>query len=98
MAISKAQESQAKNARLDLRMTADQKALIEQAAAVKGSSITSFVVNAAQREAQQVLRERQTMRLTKQDSEAFVRALLEAPRPVPRLKEAAKRYKSAMGR
>ncbi|HED03593.1 MAG TPA: DUF1778 domain-containing protein, partial [Candidatus Fraserbacteria bacterium] len=55
-----------------------------------------FVVNAAQKEAQNVLRERDTMRLTKRDSEAFVQALLEAPRPILHLREAAKRHKKAM--
>ncbi len=96
MAISRAQERATKKTRLDLRITADQKELIEQAAAVNGSSITSFVVNAAQKEAQNVLRERDTMRLTKRDSEAFVQALLEAPRPILHLREAAKRHKKAM--
>ncbi|MFQ5794422.1 MAG: DUF1778 domain-containing protein [Candidatus Bipolaricaulia bacterium] len=100
MSISRVQDNTAKKARLDLRITADQKELIKRAAAFNGSSMTDFVISAAREAAKLALEEHETMSLTKRDREAFVQALIESPTPSTRLREAARRYKSskAMGR
>ncbi|MDP9344218.1 MAG: DUF1778 domain-containing protein [Actinomycetota bacterium] len=47
-----------KQARLGLRMTSRQKAELEAAARVKSKSVSSFIVEAAEAEAQRVLSER----------------------------------------
>ena len=87
-----------KKARLEIRVTADQKELIEQAAAVNGRSTTDFVIRAIQEAANRTLEEYEEVSLTKRDREAFVTALIDAPAPAPRLRAAARRYKRAVAR
>lgn len=90
------QPAPAKTARLEARITKDQKALFQRAAALTGRSLSDFVVGSAQEVAARTLREQEAMALGARDREAFVAALLEAPEPGPRLREAARRYKEAL--
>ena len=93
MSVTRAKRNtKTKKARLEIRVTLDQKELIEQAAAVNGLSITDFVSGAAQEAANRTLQEYNQMSLTKRDREAFVAALIDAPTPSRRLQEASKRY------
>ncbi len=85
-----------KKARLEIRVTAEQKELIEQAAAINGRSTTDFVISAVQEAAKRTLKEYEEMSLTKRDRVAFVTALVDVPTPAPRLREAARRYKRAL--
>lgn len=87
-----------KKARLEARLTSDQKALFLQAAAITGRSMTDFVVSSAQEVAMRTVREHETMTLTARDREAFVQALLKAPSPGKRLRKAADRYKRTSNR
>ena len=86
----------AKKARLEARITADQKALFQRAAALLGRSLTDFVVGSAQEIAARTVREHEAMTLGALDRETFVAALLEAPAPGKRLRKAAERYKEAI--
>ena len=86
----------AKNARLEARITADQKALFQRAANLTGRSLTDFVVSSAQEIAYRTVREHETMLLSARDRETFVAALLEGPAPGKRLRKAAKRYKESV--
>lgn len=88
----------ARTARLEARITADQKALFQRAAALTDRSLTDFVVGSAQEIAARTVREHEAMTLGAGDREAFVAALLEAPYPGTRLRKAARRYKDAMDR
>lgn len=82
----------AKTARLEARMTADQKALFQRAAALIGRSLTDFVLGSVQDAAIRIVREHETMTLGDRDREAFVAALLQAPTPGRRLRDATRRY------
>ena len=75
-------------ARLEARATADQKALIEEAAALVGRSLTDFVLAAALAEARHILAEERILRLSRADTRAFVAALQEPPAPSPALIQA----------
>lgn len=86
----------AKKARLEARITTDQKALFQRAAALLGRSLTDFVVSSAQEIAARTVREHEAMTLGARDRETFVAALLEAPAPGKRLRKAAERYKDAV--
>ena len=86
----------AKKARLEARITADQKALFQRAAALLGRSLTDFVVGSAQEIAARTVREHEAMTLGARDRETFMAALLEAPAPGRRLSKAAKRYRDAV--
>lgn len=85
-----------KNARLDIRISQEKKELIERAVALKDLSITDFVINCVEEEARNTVRDYESMELSQKDSQAFARALLEPPKPSPRLTEAAERYKEAL--
>jgi uncharacterized protein (DUF1778 family) len=84
--------SGARSARLEARITADQKALFQRAAALTGRSLTDFVVSSAQEIAARLVREQQVMALSDRDRKAFVAALLKPTGPGPRLRKAARQY------
>jgi uncharacterized protein (DUF1778 family) len=83
--------------RLETRLTADQKTLIERAAALQGRTVTDFVLSSVQEAAQRAIEAHQRVELSVRDSEAFVQALLD-PKPVnERLRETLRRYSEATG-
>jgi len=85
----------AKKARLEARITADQKALFQRAADLTGRSLTDFVVGSVQEIAARTVREHEAMRLGERDRETFVAALLKPPAPGKRLRAAARRHKKS---
>jgi len=84
----------ARSARLEARVSAEQKALFLRAATLQGRSLTDFLVSSAQEAAAKTVRDYEMMTLTGRDREAFVSALLDPPAPGKRLRAAARRYKS----
>lgn len=94
---AKAKPGRARAQRLETRVTAEQKNLIERAAALQGRTITDFVLTSVQDAAQRTIERHQQIELSLRDSEAFVKALLN-PRPVnARLHETVRRYRAATG-
>lgn len=83
-------------ARLEARISPEIKALLQKAADLEGRTLTDFVVASAQAEAYRVIQTHQTLKLSLEDSEAFVNALLNPPEPNDALKAAALRYKQVM--
>lgn len=90
-------EKTARRARLEARVTDEQKTLLQRAAALLGRSLSDFLVASAQDAATRVIQEHETIRLTKTDRTAFVSALLNPPAPNARLAKAAKGYRQKMG-
>lgn len=83
--------------RLEARLTADQKSLIERAAALQGRTVTDFVLSAVQAAAIQTIADYQHINLSIRDSDAFVNAVLN-PQPVnDRLRDTVRRYRRATG-
>jgi len=82
-----------KTNRLEARVSQDHKILIEKAAALEGLSLTDFIVSNLVAASHRVIQEHQILRLSLEDSEAFVNALRNPPEPNERLKLAAVRYK-----
>ena len=83
--------------RLETRVTADQKNLIERAAALQGRTVTDFVLSAVQTAALRTIEEYQTIALSIRDSEAFAAALLAPPPVNDRLRDTVSRYRGATG-
>jgi uncharacterized protein (DUF1778 family) len=83
-------------ARLEARISPETKAILQKAADLEGRTLTDFAVASAQAEAYRVIERHQTLKLSAEDSEAFVEALLNPPKPNDALKAAALRYKRAM--
>jgi uncharacterized protein (DUF1778 family) len=86
-----------KTARLEARITDEQKTLLQHAADLTGRSLTEFVVSSAQEAAARTVREHEVLTLTGRDRLIFVEALLKPNSPNKRLRQAARRYKSITG-
>jgi uncharacterized protein (DUF1778 family) len=91
--MSESIQPAAKTARLEARITGDQKALFQHAADLSGRSLTDFVVSSVQEVAARTVREREVLALSGLDRQAFLDALLNPPPPSKRLRQAASRYK-----
>lgn len=86
-------EKVSRKERLEARLTLEQKRHIEEAARLKGTSVSAFVVLSADEAAVRTIREQQVLILNEQSREIFVNALLNPPSPGKRLLRAAKRYR-----
>lgn len=96
-AVSKSSCGRARAQRLETRVSAEQKNLIERAAALQGRTVTDFVLTSVQDAARRAIEEHQQLELSVQDSEAFVEALLN-PQPVnDRLRDTVRRYRETSG-
>ena len=79
MKVARSTSSTRRVERLEARVTADQKRLLQEAAEVQGRKLTDFVVGSLVETATRVLRERELVVLGAKDREVFVRALLSPP-------------------
>ncbi|OWJ67554.1 DUF1778 domain-containing protein [Inquilinus limosus] len=96
-AATKTSRNRTRSERLEARVTAEQKNLIERAAALQGRTVTDFVLTSVQDAARRAIEEHQQLELSVRDSEAFVDALLN-PKPVgDRLRETVRRYRETTG-
>ena len=96
-AASRSTSGRTRAERLETRVTAEQKRLIERAAALQGRSVTDFVLTSVQDAARRVIEELSRLELSVRDSEAFVDALLN-PKPVnDRLRDTVRRYRERAG-
>ena len=96
-AAPKTSRGRTRSERLEARVSAEQKSLIERAAALQGRTVTDFVLMSVQDAARRAIEEHQQLELSVRDSEAFVDALLR-PGPVgDRLRETVRRYREATG-
>jgi uncharacterized protein (DUF1778 family) len=93
----KPNRSRVRGERLEARVTADQKSLIEHAAALQGRTVTDFVLNSVQEAARRAIEEYQRIDLSVRDSQAFVEALIN-PKPInDRLRDTVRRYRQVTG-
>jgi uncharacterized protein (DUF1778 family) len=82
--------------RVDLRLSSQAKATLEEAAALTGQSLSDFAVSTLLERANQVLETNRRRTLTEQDALIFLKAL-DADEPNPALREAAAWYKENYG-
>ena len=87
-----------KEERLEARVTPEQKKMIARAAALRGSSITEFVVASAQQAAVEAIKDFELLTLHDEARDVFVNAVLHPPTPNEAARKAAQRYKEQMGR
>ena len=96
-AASTSPPTRTRAARLETRVSAEQKRLIERAAALQGRTVTDFVLTSVQDAARRAIEEHDRLALSLRDSEAFVDALLH-PKPVnARLRDTIRRYRARAG-
>ena len=87
-----------KQDRLEARITPEQKQLIARAAALRGSSVTDFIVASAQQAAADTIKDFEFLTLHDEARDVFVNAILHPPAPNAAARRAAQRYKKQMGR
>lgn len=90
-------DAEIRAARMEARMTAAQKALLQHAAALSGRTLSEFVLACAQEAATKVIQEHEAIRLSRSEQVAFVTALLKPRAPNARLRKAAEKYRKQMG-
>jgi uncharacterized protein (DUF1778 family) len=86
-----------KKERLEARISPAQKRLIERAAALRGTSVTEFVVVSAQEAAISAIKDFEVLSLREEAREVFINAILKPPAPNEAAHSAAERYKKDMG-
>jgi uncharacterized protein (DUF1778 family) len=83
--------------RTEARLLPEQKRRIEQAASLKGLSVSDFIVQHADEAAIRTIQTHASWTMDERDRDFFLEALLHPPKPGSRLKAAAKRYKRRTG-
>ncbi|MEZ0372957.1 MAG: DUF1778 domain-containing protein [Candidatus Sericytochromatia bacterium] len=78
------------NERMNLRIKPDLKARLVRAAALRNTDLTSFVIELALREADQVIAQAEQLQLNERDSLRVLELLEHPPMPNARLRKAAK--------
>ena len=90
--------ARSRTVRIDLRLPAEQKLLIEQAAIQSGQTVSNSVLGATIRLARKVLREAAVVELSSRDRDSLLAALDNTKaKPNASLRRAAKRYKAVIG-
>lgn len=80
-----------KNDRIEIRLTADQKRTIEQAATISGRSVTDFSVPLLVEEAAEVIRQDRELRMSAQAWETFNEILDRPAKPIAELADLFRR-------
>jgi uncharacterized protein (DUF1778 family) len=75
------------SARFNLRTSVEAKAMIERAAALMGTTVSSFMLQTAYDAARRIVLEADTLLLTQRDFEAFTAAIETPPKPKAALRK-----------
>lgn len=81
-----------REARLEVRVSAEIKALLDEAAASVGLSTSAFVLATVTPQAREMVRQQAMMELSATESQDFVNQLLHSSEPKAALRAAASRY------
>ena len=84
----------AKNSRIDLRVTGEQKALLEKAASIKGVSLSAYTLLHLLPQAQKDLEAIERLTLTDRDRDLFLSAIANPPELKGKLKSAIADYQA----
>lgn len=86
-----------RNARLEARVSSDQKDFFQRAASLTGRSLSELVIDSTQEAATRIVREHEVIRLSREEQVAFVTALLTPSQPGQRLRRAVENYRQKAG-
>jgi uncharacterized protein (DUF1778 family) len=84
--------------RLEARVTTEQKVFFQHAAALKGVTLTDFLVGSLQEAASKAVEEHRVLKLSVAEQRTFVDALMNPPRPNRLLRNAAERHRQLTSR
>ncbi|HEY3321351.1 MAG TPA: DUF1778 domain-containing protein [Planctomycetota bacterium] len=83
--------------RLDVRIAARDKSLIEKAAAISGKSLSEFLIPMAVRRAKRIIQQSTTITLSERDFRLFLDTLDAEPKPNAALRKAMAEYDRLYG-
>jgi uncharacterized protein (DUF1778 family) len=86
-----------RNARLEARVSSDQKDFFQRAATLTGRTLSELVIDSTQEAAAKIVQEHEVIRLSREEQVAFVSALLTPGEPGARLKKAVQGYRQKAG-
>jgi len=92
------QTKTSKTSRLSTRLTTEQKKLFERAAAIRGMTLSDFVLFSLQEAAEQAVDHQERMELSPLDQKRFVETLLDPPEPNSELRKAKKAHTRYIGK
>lgn len=81
------------SARINLRTSPEAKALIERAAALMGTTVSSFMLQNAYEAAQRLVAQHETIVLSDRDRDAFLAAIDNPEEPTEELKALMRRHR-----
>lgn len=82
-----------KSARIETRVSVEQKELIERAAAYLGRTVSDFVLGNVEKAAKAVIEEHERTKLDREQSRVLVEALLTPASPNKKLRDAAMEHR-----
>lgn len=94
---SEAHHEKSRNARLEARVSSEQKDFFLRAANLSGRTLSELVIESTQEAATRIIQEHEVIRLSREEQFAFVTALLAPSEPGARLQQAAQRYREKTG-
>lgn len=83
-----------KKQRIDLRLSNDDKSMIEEAAAMTNQTITQFMVSSASERAAEIIEQHRRLVLSEESWNLVMDALSQPPEPNEKLQRAARRLKN----
>jgi uncharacterized protein (DUF1778 family) len=86
-----------RNARLEARVSSDQKDFFQHAASLTGRTLSELVIDSTQEAAARIVQEHEIIRLSREEQVAFVTALLTPSEPGARLQKAIQSYRQKAG-
>ncbi|MFA7664790.1 MAG: DUF1778 domain-containing protein [Burkholderiaceae bacterium] len=86
-----------RNARLEARVSSDQKNFFQRAASLTGRTLSELIIDSTQEAAAKIVQEHELIRLSREEQVAFVSALLTPSEPGPRLQKAVQSYRRKAG-
>ena len=93
-----AESSTTRSARLDMRLSAEAKALLEKAASYNEQTLTDYALAHLLTSARKTIEQHERIVLSESEAGRFLAALDEPPRRIPALEKLAKRYARATTR
>ena len=93
-ARTKTKPTATRTARLEARISPENRAMLMRAAEIQGKTVTEFVTSNALEAAHQVIAEVEMIRLSRENQKRFVAALLAPPKPNAALQKAFAKHKA----
>lgn len=90
-----AKKNPVKRSRLEARVTENLKHRLERAAAIKGMTLSAFVVRSMEQAAAEVIEQHEHRELSEAAQNRFIEALLNPPEPNEKMLPAARRYRES---